>query len=134
MEIEAIKPQIAEIARKHKLDLVVLFGSQARGKTHPKSDVDIGYIGPKSFDMNASFKAEGEISHLLKREDVEFVNLRRVSPLMKKVVCDEGAVLYERESGVFTLFKLYALKMYAETKPLRALRYESLKRFIYEPA
>ena len=36
MNIEAVKPKIAELAEKYDLKLVVLFGSQVTGKTHKK--------------------------------------------------------------------------------------------------
>ena len=33
-----------KLAKKDKISLIILFGSQARKKTHPKSDVDIGVV------------------------------------------------------------------------------------------
>ena len=83
MEItEDQKRSIATLARKHGLSLVVLFGSQATGKTHKESDVDIGVIAGEHFDYREAYAVEGELAPILKRRDAEGVNLRRVSPLL----------------------------------------------------
>ncbi len=131
VEITTKKKEIAEIAHKYDLDMVVLFGSQATGRTHPKSDIDIGYTSSQSIELDTRFEVGNDISKLLSRDDIELVDLRRVSPLMKKIVSDEGIVLYEQRPGMFIAFCIYAFKLYVETEFLRQLRYESLKHFIY---
>ncbi len=132
--IKAKSKEISEIAKRYGLDMVVLFGSQATGRTHPKSDVDIGYTAPQTLGFKARFEITNEISSLLQRDDVEFVDLRRISPVMKKIIADEGIALYERIPGMFVLFRMYAFKLYVETKALRELRYRSLEHFAYGTA
>lgn len=131
MNIKIKKEELTKIAEKYGLNLLVLFGSQATGKTHPKSDVDIGYTANGQLELNTRFEIGKDISRVLERDDIELVDLQRISPLMKKIVADEGVLLYEREPGMFELFCIYAFKLYVETKPLRELRYQSLKNFIY---
>ena len=131
MDLEVIKQKIAEIVKKYNLDLVVLFGSQATGNIHSKSDVDIGYVSPKHLDFTTRFEIVTDLHSVFEREDVELVNLRMISPLMKKIIADEGILLYERTQGMFVQFRMYAFKLYVETKPLRELRYQSLRRFAY---
>src|SRR3989338_1419561 len=109
-EIIDKKKEIAEIARKYDLDMVVLFGSQATGRIHPKSDVDIGYTAQKFVELETRFHIETEISRLLSRKDLELVDLGRISPVMKKIIADEAVILYERLPGTFTLFCMYAFK------------------------
>jgi len=128
---ESKKEQIGKIAKKYGLDMIVLFGSQATGQTHAKSDVDFGYTSSQHLESETRFKIQNELSDFLHREDIEFVDLRRISPVMKKIVADEGVVLYERAQGMFVLFRMYAFKLYVETRPLRDLRYQSLKNFVY---
>jgi predicted nucleotidyltransferase len=134
MEIKTKSKEIGEIAQRYSLDLVVLFGSQATGRTHPRSDVDLGYTAPQLLDLTARFKIETDITQLLGRTDIEFVDLQRVSPTMKKIVADEGIVLYERLPGTFVSFCVYAFKLYVETRSLRESRYQSLRHFIYGTA
>lgn len=119
------------IATKYGLDMLLLFGSQATGRIHSKSDVDFGFTSSHDIDLNTRFKIENEMSKLLKRDDIEFVNLRHISPVMKKIISEEAIVLYEKVSGIFDYFCMYAFKLYVETRQLREYRYQSLKNFAY---
>lgn len=125
------KNSVINIAKEYELDLLVLFGSQATGKIHSKSDVDFGFISSKNIDIDNRFKIENDLGKIFKRKDIELVDMRRISPLMKKIISDEGVLLYQSIPGLFVRFNMYAFKLYIETKPLRELRYQSLKRFAY---
>ena len=118
MDIQSFKPQINELALKHKLDFVVCFGSVATGKTHPKSDVDIAVISKSRFDI---LKLTMDFYDLFKREDVDVVDLSLVSPTLAHAVVRDGVLLYEREGGAFLNWKVYAIKIWMETKWLRDL-------------
>lgn len=127
---EADKKKIEEIAKKHGLALVVLFGSQATGYTHKQSDVDIGFISDRDIDYRENYDISIELGRIFKNPDVELVNLYNVSPEFKKQVSDTGIVLYESDPLIFDLYKIQAFKTYVEHKPLRELRRASLKKFI----
>ena len=131
MDLDTLKPELKKIAEKYGIDMLVLFGSQVTGKTHPKSDVDIGYTSADNIEFSTKCKIMDEISDFLKREDIELVNLNSISPVMKNIIADEGVLLYERIVGMFILCKMDAFKIYVETKTLRDLRYQSLRNFIY---
>lgn len=53
MEID--REKIKEVAEKYDLEFVVLFGSQATGQTHQKSDVDLGVISRSEVDWGKLF-------------------------------------------------------------------------------
>lgn len=112
------KKELSEIAKIHGLDMIVLFGSQATGKTHPKSDIDMAVISKKSFEKS---KIMDDFSKLFKREDVEVVNLSNASPTLMRAVVVDGRLLYERESGMFFQWKLYAIWVWMDTEWLRSL-------------
>jgi len=115
---DEIKQNITELAQKHGLDLVVLFGSQATGRIHQKSDVDIAFLSKIEVDKA---QLALQMDKVFKRGDTEVVNLANASPtLMRQVVLD-GKLLYEREQGYFFRWKIYAIKIWMETAWLRAL-------------
>ena len=115
-----INPQaIQAIAEKYDLNLVVLFGSQATGKTHSKSDVDVAVLSKCPVDITKLMVA---FSAVFKREDVEVVNLATASPTTMYVMVRDGQLLYERESGAFLKWKLYAIWVWRDTGWLRQLR------------
>ena len=127
---EDIKREIATIAKKYELALVVLFGSQATGHTHPMSDVDVGFIARKEIDYRESYGINRALACAFKNTDIEEVNLRNVSPELKKQVAVEGILLYEENPSVFDLFKIHAFRSYMDTKPLRTYRDLRLKKFL----
>lgn len=123
VEINQIKEKIRSLANKYSLSLIALFGSQATGNIHSKSDIDIAVLGKSPFDMN---KLTIDLYNLFKREDVEVVDLGRASPTMMYVVVRDGKLLYENESGAFLKWKLYAMWVWRDTAWLRRLRNKKL--------
>ena len=119
VDFESKKAAIAEIAKKHDLNLVVLFGSQATGRVHPKSDIDIAVLGPQDVDR---FALASELDGIFQRDDAEVVVLNDATPTMMYVVARDGNVLYEDIAGRFASWKLFAMREWRDTDWLRALR------------
>ena len=131
---EELKSKIGELAKKYKLSLVVLFGSQATGYTHAKSDVDIGYISERYFDYAESYAINLELYKIFKTYDVELVNINNVSPAHKKQISDTGIILFEENPMIFDLYKVYAFREYIDTKPLRNYKNVYISNFLNENA
>jgi predicted nucleotidyltransferase len=126
---EIQKNTIANIAQKYGFTLVLLFGSQARGKTHRASDIDIGFLSDTSFGMREIAGIHFEMAQMLKMPNLELVRLAGMSSLFLRQVMDDGIVLYESKPGMFTSFASYVFRRFVEEKPLRALKEQSLKVF-----
>ncbi|MBI2099802.1 MAG: nucleotidyltransferase domain-containing protein [Candidatus Vogelbacteria bacterium] len=123
MELEVIKPKVAVLAEKYGLDFVVLYGSQATGKTHAKSDVDVGVISQQSFDL---YRLMMDLSAVFKRPNVEVVDLATASPTLSHAIVRDGKLLYENPVGSFSRWKVYATKIWMETRWLRDRRDQKL--------
>ena len=121
---------LREFSGKNGLQLLVLFGSQASGKTHPKSDTDIGFVSARKKNLLETIALQSDMSRVFAIRDIDLVDLRTVSPLFLKNITDFGVVLYEEYPGFFAELRMYAFKLFVETKPLRALRAASLERFL----
>ncbi len=121
--IEVDRQKIQALAEQYELTLVVLFGSQATGRTHVKSDVDIAVLSKKKLNLA---KLMLEFSEVFQRDDVEVVNLGGASPTLMYVVVRDGQLLYENEPGVFLQWKLYAIWVWRDTAWLRQLRNKKL--------
>lgn len=125
------KNAVAELAKKHDLFLVVLFGSQATGKIHPGSDMDIAFLSGEPKDLKEVCEMHIEFAEKLRVRDIklDLVDLRGHPPLFLKQVALKGIPLYERRPSEFSIFKIYALNRYFEIKPLLKLRELSLNKF-----
>lgn len=51
---EAIRIMVERIADRFKPDRIILFGSQARGDTHPDSDIDLLVVLPTCSDRRVA--------------------------------------------------------------------------------
>lgn len=109
--------QLARVCEEFDLDLVVLFGSHAKGIASPKSDYDIGVLPRKGVIPSEKVL---ELSYRLSRavgvSEVDLVDLRRASPLLKHEVAESGHALFERDPGTFTRFRVLAFKMFQDAK------------------
>ena len=121
MEID--REKIKAVAEKYDLEFVVLFGSQATGQTHPKSDVDIGVISRSEINWLSLI---GDFYSLFRREDVEVVNLAMASPTLWRAMVRDGKLLYEKKEGSYRRWKIYAWKIWLDTSHLRQSRDQRL--------
>ena len=127
---EEIKKKMKAIAEKRGLFLAILFGSQATGKVHKQSDVDIAVLGEKPLSYAERYDIQMDFSKVFGRKDIEISDLRNISPLILKRVTDNGILLYSRNSLLFAELRAYAFKQYIETKRLRDLRGKFVDNFV----
>jgi predicted nucleotidyltransferase len=73
--------------------LAILFGSQARDRPRPDSDVDLAVVGPVD-----RLRLATELSLALDR-DVDVVNLRSAGYPLLKALLRDGIVVHEAERG-----------------------------------
>src|SRR3989344_8248195 len=112
MDFEAVKSGVSAIAERYGLNFIVLFGSQAIGRTHPRSDIDLAVASKSPID---SVKLWSEFSRLLRRDDIEIVDLSRASPTLWQAVSRDGRLLYEKTPDVYWRWQIYARKIWMET-------------------
>lgn len=133
LHIDKMKPMVRELAQKYHLLLVVLFGSQARGKTHAQSDIDIAFLSSPPMGLSGIAAMQFEFTQKLHLKNIELVDLRGASPLLLREVARQPELLYEKEPLEFAQFRIAAFKKYMEAKHLLNLRAASLEKFISKP-
>jgi len=105
MEFEERLREVA--ASWPEIRLAVLFGSTARGESRPSSDVDIGLI-LEPYSASVRFRVDAQLGHAAGRE-VDTVLLDTAPPLLRFEVARDGVLLFEREEGLWTAFKVKAM-------------------------
>src|ERR1035441_2864080 len=106
IDVNSVKPKIQKLAEKYGLSLVLLFGSQATGRFHPKSDIDIAVLSRHPINRA---RIAMDLDGIFERDDVEVVDLSTASPTLMHAVVKEGKLLSENEPGAFFRWKLYAI-------------------------
>lgn len=109
--------------------VVYVFGSVARGRARPDSDVDIAFLAAAPPDPVRVFDVAQDIAGEIGRE-VDLVDLHRASAVLKAQVVGKGTRVLVSDQTAAGRFEMYALSDYARAneerrEPLRAFE-ESL--------
>ncbi len=114
------RERLEQIALQFGLDLIVLFGSHAKGRARPGSDVDIAVraIQRPWGDWKWEFEVEAALSGAIQADgEVDTVFLNGASPLLMFQVASTGQPLFEKEEGAFSEFRSYAARVYYDYEP-----------------
>lgn len=125
--IEEIRDRLSPLFKNEGIKLVLLFGSVVSGKVHKQSDIDLAFLFDKPVDILA---LTNKVIRLLRTDNVDVVDLKRASPLLKFSVAENGRLLYEKSPGIFAEFYSLAFRMYVDTKKLRIAQTISVRKFL----
>jgi len=115
------KKRLANIFKKRKVVLAYLFGSQAKEKTGPLSDIDIAvYFDAKvSSDERFDLRLEvlGEITDLYKTDDIDLIVLNDAPPLLAHRILKEGVLVFSDNRKRRIEYEVKAVLKYLDWKP-----------------
>ena len=122
---------VVELARKTPgLDLLVLFGSRARGDAHHGSDWDFGYLAGPELDF---YGLLARLVLLLGTDRIDLVNLNRTNGLLRFRVAAEGQALFESSDGIFESFAFEAISYWCDMGPIIRQGYEAILQGLAKP-
>ncbi len=127
LSIQEIKERLQPLFEDHSLQIALVFGSTAAGKTHGRSDIDLAFLFDGQVDLLA---LTNQVMPLLKKNKIDIVDLRCASPLLKFSAAKTGRLLYERSHGLFSQFYSLAFRMYADSKKLRDAQEIYIRNFV----
>ena len=105
---------LRRIARRHRLDAIVLFGSRARGTARHDSDVDLCVVGDRSAD--AGLKLQWELAEAFGR-DADLVRFETADPLLRFHSVYHGRLLWGSRR-TFERLRLRALKEWQDARKI----------------
>lgn len=110
--------KIEDIAQKHQLKLLLLFGSQVSGKTHSKSDYDFAFLSQKEFDFGDRARLRDDLASLVDfTAEVEEVDLKQATPFLLKQILTNHSVVHSSGSA-YEEFYSFAFRTCLESKRL----------------
>ncbi len=122
--------EIEELVKKLKVfkevKAVYLFGSVAKGKATPLSDIDICVITDK-----ASEEIKAEIS-CLSSEKIEICLFEDLPMNLRVRIFKEGKVLFMRDEGFISSVRADLISEYLDFKPILKRYYEKALGLAYE--
>ena len=126
MNINQYKLQLASLFDASDVVLAYLFGSEAKGTTHPESDIDIAVLladqipqveyGQRVVDLNT------ELIGIFQRDAIDVALLNNAPPLLAFQVVRHGVVIYDPHHR-YVSFYIDTFNRYVDTQPLRDLQW-----------
>lgn len=110
---------VALLEGRFGLEALVLFGSEAKGTTHPDSDVDLAALFRSPPDAVALLEAKADVERLLGRS-VDLVDLSVVSPILARQVMRDGQCVFGARSRLLAEFVATLPSRYSDLKRVRA--------------
>lgn len=122
---EQIDPQrnteLVKVFEKQKVVFAYLFGSHARDKTRPLSDVDIAVYFNEEVACDERFDLRlevlGQLVDLFKSDEVDLVVLNDAPPLLAHRILREGLLIFSGDDKIRLEFETKAVLKYLDWKP-----------------
>ena len=115
------------VLRAAPLRLAVLFGSAARGRLRPDSDLDIGFLPTRDLPLADELALQASLERATGRT-VDLVDLDRADVLLRFEIARYGRVLVSEPASEATRFVAVAGIEHAELAPLIADAAERYRR------
>ncbi|HEY3357798.1 MAG TPA: nucleotidyltransferase domain-containing protein [Polyangia bacterium] len=112
-------------AREAWVQVCVVFGSAAKGRLGPESDVDVGWLGPAPPDGEARLRAA--LERAVGRE-VHLIDLGRAPELLRVEVLRTAVLAYERTPAAWTTFAGDAIARWLDIAPMVRECAEAVRR------
>lgn len=127
-------PKLSALFKKQGVVLAYLFGSQATGRAHKESDVDIAVLFGKNmtkkqyFNQTASLSLE--LSQYFNGRETQVIALNEAPPLLRQVVVNEGKEIYCSDENQKIEFIVQTLYDYEDYLHLSKIYYQLQKQKI----
>lgn len=131
MRVKVPQKKIAALCKKHRVILMILHGSQARGHANRQSDVDIGILTAAKIESEQYPELLNDFSEVF-GDQFDPVILNGAEPLITYQVAIHGKPLFEERKGVFASFQVQAVSRYQDSRKFRELEKIYIKRAIAE--
>lgn len=127
--IKEDKVKLVNIAKKHKLKLLILFGSRARNQNREDSDWDLAVLANKTLSSNQKMDLYSDIEDVAKFNKIDLIDLSMTQdPLLKKNIFQNSKCIYENKIGLFDKMMINAIYEHIDYMPL----YEIEKNIVKE--
>lgn len=108
------------LANQNNIDVAYLFGSQSTKKANVLSDIDIAILFEKKIPhierFNKKLNIMGELGTLLKRDDVEVVDLNSADTALKFSAIENRDLLLVKSDLARALFEADTMTKYQDYK------------------
>ena len=126
-------PQLVDSFKNEEgIICIYLFGSYAKGKVTPLSDVDIAILFDERIPMNEYFTREmdllGKAIKILRTDEISFVLLNKIPLFLKYKIIKEGKLIYCNNDNKRILFQSQVTDHFLDFQPF----HEEYRKFFFQ--
>jgi predicted nucleotidyltransferase len=110
----------------------VLFGSQATGKAHANSDVDLAVWPGVALSTATRLRWLRELQDLLDKEVSLVIVSPDLNPVLGFEIVRDGRLIFEEAPGMWHEHRLHLWHAYNDSLPFRRAARENLRKFAEE--
>ena len=123
--------KIKKIGKDFNLNLLLVYGSYAKGNQRKDSDLDIAFLGNAPIDFDAYFRLHSALANVFgdMGRDLDAVDLYKKDPLFLHQVAKNSQLLYGSAID-YNEFRAFAFRNYMDSKDIREL--EKTLVFLYQ--
>lgn len=135
LEKETLISRLADFFRSQEyVELAYLFGSHAKGKSGPLSDIDVGVYLSRKLDKKERFEKRLELisllSTLLQTSNLDLVVMNDSPPVLNFKVIEPNCLIFEKNHDLRVEVEVYIMSRYYDRKHHEDfLNREFVKRF-----
>lgn len=122
-KLEIVKKAILE---KIDCEVILLFGSYARGTQNAESDIDIAIKSNKEISKKEIFEIRLELEETIKN-DIDLINLDNINDDFRYEILMNGKILYCQNQLKFELYKIDMCQEYFDLNESRQAIIERIK-------
>jgi len=110
---------------------MILFGSYQTEKFKKDSDIDLAVIAD-NLNLLESKKRQllSELSSLFNHRDIDLITLNHADALLKYMIATEGKLIYEKDKGLFAIFKVRAMSEHNDARKFYQLDKKYIENYI----
>jgi len=125
--------EFERLARRHRIALILQFGSTVDGAVHERSDVDVGLLlDRRRPDLEELAEIDADLQRLFPERQVDLAVLDRADPLFLHQVVGRCRLLAGSPRRLAEL-KIYAFKRYQDHRRFLAMEREHVRRVLAGP-
>jgi predicted nucleotidyltransferase len=109
--------RLTDAVRRHRLRLVVLYGSHAKHRAGPESDLDIAILGCQAEEFLDCYS---DLAEVFQRYSLDLARLEGAYPLLRHEITHQG-VLFWGDPDLFCEYRAYAYRDFVDSSDLFAL-------------
>lgn len=125
-----LSDNLEKFIKNYNIKLMYVFGSYAKEKNNRNSDLDIAILLNCDYNPFDKLYLLGDLTDILKRDDIDLVILNSSSSVLKYQVIKHGKAVFMESEDIRVDFEVGVLKEYMDMEYFRRTQMKYINKWI----